>query len=259
MSRVLLVILFFNIGCVSKKNKTKNEFTYNEDALKSFVTDKKNDSLQLTQLDSILNEASRDSIVFRQTIAFFEKPFGDPNSAFRNESLYSKLLQAKIKSSWVDSATASQAREKLFLLMQNKPGSTANDFIYITPAGYRKKMNGLHADFTLLYFYNPECHACKEMKTALINSKVINSKVERGELKLLAVYTDRDEKTWLDHLSEMPEMWIQGRDENEYLYKNKVYDLRAIPTVYLLDKDKRVLLKDCMDIAVIEKHLTRDL
>jgi len=32
-----------------------------------------------------------------------------------------------------------------------------------------------------------------------------------------------------------------------------VYDLRAIPTVYLLDKDKKVLLKDCVDVMEIEK------
>jgi len=72
---------------------------------------------------------------------------------------------------------------------------------------------------------------------------------------VLAVYTDKDEMIWLDHLKEMPAGWIQGRDEDEYLYKNSVYDLKAIPTVYLLDKEKKVLLKDCEDVGEIEKRL----
>jgi hypothetical protein len=52
----------------------------------------------------------------------------------------------------------------------------------------------------------------------------------------------------------MPAEWIQGRDEYG-LYKNNVYDLRAIPSLYLLDKDKKVLLKDCTDLKEIEKSL----
>jgi hypothetical protein len=72
---------------------------------------------------------------------------------------------------------------------------------------------------------------------------------------VLAVFNYRDEKVWFNHLPELPTEWIHGRNEDEYLYKNKVYDLRAIPTVYLLNKDKKVLLKDCMDMMKIERIL----
>ena len=34
---------------------------------------------------------------------------------------------------------------------------------------------------------------------------------------------------------------------------DELYDLRAIPTLYLLDQDKVVLLKDCMSIPTIEQ------
>ena len=45
------------------------------------------------------------------------------------------------------------------------------------------------------------------------------------------------------------------QDENEYLYKSNVYDLHAIPTIYLLDRNKKVILKDVLDVRVIEKAL----
>jgi len=41
------------------------------------------------------------------------------------------------------------------------------------------------------------------------------------------------------------------------LYKNSVYDLHAIPTVYLLDKEKKVLLKDAINVAEIEALLRK--
>lgn len=116
-------------------------------------------------------------------------------------------------------------------------------------------MYDVKADYLLLYFNNPGCDACKQMKVALAGSDIINHKIKAGQLKVLSIYTDKDENLWLEHLNEYPKSWMQGRDENEYLHRNKVYDLRAIPTIYLLDSSKNVLLKDCMDIAEIERMI----
>lgn len=257
---IAALIMILSISCNDKKIKTEEKAaTYNEGALKSFVVSVPSISKKssVTFLDSVLNTVSEDSAVFRQTISYLETPLGDPNSSYRNENLYSELLQAKLKSSWYDSASKAQTRNKLYLLMQNTPGNEANDFTYITPAGFKKKMYDLKANYTLLYFYNPECNACKEMKTELTNSTIINAKLKEQKLKLLAIYTDKDEKIWLDHLNEMPTAWMQGRDEDEYLYKNNIYNLKAIPTIYLLDKQKNVLLKDCMDISRIENTLAQ--
>jgi hypothetical protein len=41
-------------------------------------------------------------------------------------------------------------------------------------------------------------------------------------------------------------------DGNKSLYTEGIYDLRAVPTIYLLDKKKRVLLKDCQFLPNIE-------
>ena len=39
--------------------------------------------------------------------------------------------------------------------------------------------------------------------------------------------------------------------------EESLYDLHAIPALYLLDRDKRVLLKDCTDVAQIEEVIDR--
>jgi hypothetical protein len=223
--------------------------------LKVFVrgTVSENKSTTSQQLDSILKHASQDSIVFRQTVTLLEVPFADPNSSYRNADLYSKILAAKKESSWYNADEKEIAADRMQLLQQNNVGKPANDFTYITPAGYKRRLYDIKSRFLLLYFNNPECPACREMKTALMNSSVITNKIKSGSLKVLSIYTDKDEKLWLDHLKEYPSSWIQGRDEDEFLYRNKIYDLRAIPTIYLLDASKKVLLKDCMDVSQIEK------
>ena len=40
--------------------------------------------------------------------------------------------------------------------------------------------------------------------------------------------------------------------------KEELYDLRAIPSLYLLDKDKKVLLKDCASVDMVETYLVRN-
>ena len=253
----LIIVSLFAVAYMADNKKQEHGTVYDEAALKDFVfaTAGPDEAKLLRVFDSVLVNAAQDSIMFHKTVAFLEKPFGDPNSQYRNENLYMGLLQAKLKSPWCDSVTKSKSLNVLYLLMQNRLGSTANDFVYTTAAGFKKRLYDLEADYILLYFYNPECDACKKIKAALINSAIINSTIKSKKLKILAMYIDRDEKLWLDHLNDMPQEWIHGRDEDEYLFKNKVYDLRAIPTLYLLDKDKKVLLKDCVDIRRVEERL----
>lgn len=42
----------------------------------------------------------------------------------------------------------------------------------------------------------------------------------------------------------MPANWINGFDSNQEIANEELYDLKAMPTLYLLDKGKKVLLKD---------------
>lgn len=253
---ILYSVLSVITACISKAKDEKLQ-SYSEVVLKDFVlsTTRLTEKEALKNLDSILNRVSEDSSILRQTISFLETPFSDPNSAYRNQNLYSKLLYTKIQSKWFNNYEREIAAGKLKLLQQNNVGSPANDFTYITPAGYKKKMYDIESKFILLYFNNPECNACKQMKQVLTSSTIINQKLKAGELKLLSIYTDKDEKLWLKHLKEYPANWIQGRDENEYLYKNNIYDLHAIPTLYLLDSNKKVLLKDVVNLALIENKL----
>jgi hypothetical protein len=253
MKYYLIIPLIYLASCM---NTTKEEAkpVYDEASLRTFVlgTRAMNENSTLDSLGRILVNASKDSVVFRQTVSFLSEPFSSPNSNYRNQHLYAKILEATINSNWYNAQEKEITKGKLTLSQQNNIGSAANDFPYTTPSGSVKRMYDLKANFLLLYFNNPECEACKEMKAALSQSIIINQKLKTGELKVLSVYADTDEKTWRTHLGEYPRQWIQGITDG-MLRKNKVYDLSAIPTMYLLDKDKRVLLKDYFTSQAIEE------
>jgi hypothetical protein len=240
-------------------NTSKEEVkpVYDEASLRAFVlsTQSINEKGGLDSLDRILANASKDSALFRQTVSFLSEPFSSPNSSYRNQKLYSKILEIAIHSNWYNASEKEIAKGKLTLSQQNIIGSSANDFTYTTPGGSVQRMYDIKANFLLLYFNNPECEACKEMKEALSQSTIINQKLKTGELKVLSIYMDADKENWRNHLKDYPKQWLQGISDGETLRKSKIYDLSAIPTMYLLDKDKKVLLKDYFTSQSIEQFV----
>ena len=80
--------------------------------------------------------------------------------------------------------------------------------------------------------------------------------IERKELKVLVLYPDTDLEAWREHLTDYPASWINSYDAEQRIEKEHLYDLKAIPALYLLDKQKRVLAKDCTDVAYLEQILS---
>ena len=220
-------------------------------------TNQLNAQQRAVQLDSMLYVVSGDSLAFRHLETLLVPAFGDPNSSYRNEDLYIHLLDAQLQSPWYSRMEKQIAENKRKLAIQNRVGQPANNFTYITPEGVRKKMFDIKARRLMLYFYNPECHSCIEMKATLNKSPVLTEHLVTGDLKLLAIYTDADFSIWTKHLPENPATWINGRDDNEYLFRNGIYNLKAIPCIYLLNENKQVILKDCMSVKEIEDELPK--
>ena len=96
---------------------------------------------------------------------------------------------------------------------------------------------------------------CGRITEALKSSEYISSMVGRGLLTVLAVYPDSDLDLWKQHSGEFPESWINAYNPNDEILGGESYDLSAIPSLYLLDGDKTVLVKDCTDVRTIESTM----
>ena len=58
------------------------------------------------------------------------------------------------------------------------------------------------------------------------------------------VYIDEDLKSWREYMPVYPREWLNGYDASHIIREDVLYCVRAIPSLYLLDSDKRILLKD---------------
>lgn len=168
----------------------------------------------------------------------------DPNSPLRDEDLYLPFVQrmaaSPLTSDDMRTAYVFEAR----MCAMNPRGSVAPDFVFTLADGSRRRMHSVRAEYTLLFFSNPGCHNCKEIIDALKGNEYVCGLVSDGKLAVLNIYIDEDLKAWRDYMPIYPKEWLNGYDAAHILREDQIYCIRAIPSLYLLDAEKRILLKD---------------
>lgn len=169
----------------------------------------------------------------------------NPNSPFYNEGLYGVYLETMLEVLPEEDARRSSFDFKLRLLRRNKVGDKATDFTYYLPDGQKKSLAATSArgNRLLLVFYDPECESCHEVLREMTADVSLAGAVKAGRVTVLAVYTEGNQEAWRKGLADMPEGWIIGTDRQK-VKEEALYDLKAMPSLYLLDGQKRVLLKD---------------
>lgn len=168
----------------------------------------------------------------------------NPNSPYYSEKLYAFYLE-RILSSEMQESYKSTFRFKLDLIKRNNPGNIASSFVYYLPDGTKTSLaeTVVSGKYLVLFFYDPDCPQCHKIVDDMIADESLKKAVDDGKVTVLAVYTEGDEDVWLRSLNDMPESWIIGNDKL-FINNNALYDLKAMPSLYLLDANKRVILKD---------------
>lgn len=178
----------------------------------------------------------------------------DPNSPMRNEEIFEPVYRFVASYASADEAAQSRARYDLKLIDMNRVGSVAADFVYTLASGAQRRMHDLRSPYTLLLFYNPDCHGCAEVLAHMKSSPVLTDAGIMKQVSILAFYPDEEYEVWENHRDVIPSGWINGYDKELTVLDRELYDLKAMPTLYLLDKDKKVLLKDA-PVEQVEQYL----
>jgi thiol-disulfide isomerase/thioredoxin len=111
----------------------------------------------------------------------------------------------------------------------------------------------MKAEYIIVSFWDPKCGHCKEVMPKL--DSFYQAKWKAGGLKIFSVAkeTDGNKKDWLDFIREHKlHEWInvynsktddKARIDQGIPGYSQLYDVLTFPTLYLLDKDKRIVAK----------------
>lgn len=179
--------------------------------------------------------------VFTEMVA---KYLYDPNSPMRNEDYFLPFAEGLSHCPYIEEGERLGYKFQFEKCCLNRYGTVAPDFGFKDAKGREKTMHGIKADYTMVFFSNPGCHECLAIIEQVSAKPYIDQIIQDGHLAILNIYIDKDLKAWREYQTKYPANWITGYDHKYIIRDDELYYVRAIPSLYLLDKDKRILMRD---------------
>ena len=197
-------------------------------------------------------KAQPEGNTFSKTSALISRYFYDPNSPVRSEDLYLPYVSLLAGSDLVGQEEKGKYAWDARVCSLNQTGTPAADFSFVDTEGRRHTLYGVKAAYTLLLFGNPDCNACREIMEQMGASPEITDLISSGKIKVVDVYIDEDLDQWKAKKDTYPKEWINGYDPDFVIRTDRLYAVRALPSLYLLDEKKNVLLKDAPPEMVLQ-------
>lgn len=237
------------------------------------------DSVARVAVDNLMNKAVLASgggfDAYGQIMGIAEKYFYDVQSPYYCEEMLLPFLDHKIARSDIPEIEKSREKFLAFMIRRNSVGHVAEDFEYITlkgevchlwdrfseyrisitkPAcngngdGEEYKVEKVHFPPIMVVFFTADCRDCREGIVSLSYSAIVRSLVKEKKLRVMAICTEGN----LSSVSTIiPKDWIAGSDGG-YIARNRLYSIRHTPSVYYMDKEGTVLLRDASVSSAIQ-------
>jgi len=166
--------------------------------------------------------------------------------------LFEKYIAQK-EYSWLTAQGRKTITDRAYSLMANIMGSPAADIELPDSTGQMKSLYSDSASYSIVAFWDPTCAHCKEVLPKLDSFYRAKWKLEGLKIFAVAKETDGTRKDWLNfineqHLTDWTHVYFSKADDLARINTgipgySQLYDVMTFPTLYLLDKNKRIIAK----------------
>ena len=154
-------------------------------------------------------------------------------------------------SNWLNEKQLTAISNKAYMVMSNLIGEKAADLDMVDSTGKPTPLYGVNAEFTVVCFWDPTCSHCREEVPKL--DSLYQAKWKQQGVKIYGVLSENEKVKWIQFIKENNlKDWIHVyqteetkktiADSQKPGYK-QLYDITQTPTLYLLDKEKRIIAK----------------
>ncbi len=152
---------------------------------------------------------------------------------------------------WLNEKQNEAITRRAYMLMANLVGEKAANLEMLDTAGKVAALYDVKADYTVVVFWDPNCGHCKEEIPRL--DSFYRAAWKAQNVKMYAVDTEYDKEIWVKFINDKNirdwqnvhytlQMLKADTEAQRPSYK-QLYDITQTPTVYLLDKEKRIIGK----------------
>ncbi|MBI3882833.1 MAG: DUF5106 domain-containing protein, partial [Sphingobacteriales bacterium] len=154
-------------------------------------------------------------------------------------------------SPWLTEKQQELIKRRAYMQMANLIGKQAANLEMLDTAGKPAALYDVVADYTIVCFWDPNCGHCKEEIPKL--DSIYRASWKKNGVKIYAVLTEDSKAEWTKYIAEHNiGDWVNVYETKEMANLaqlaeqpgfRQLYDVTFTPTLYLLDKDKRIIGK----------------
>jgi len=189
-------------------------------------------------IDVILKKAGANEQIYNSVLDYLIEGFEKFDMEMTLLHIYDNYVQG---SSCMEEGRAKSLKEKTEAIKRLGKGQPAPDFTITDINNKTVKLQDVNAKYTLILFWASWCPHCAKVIPEI---KKLYDETDRTKLEVIAISLDSDKKAWNDYLEKNKLNWINFCDFKKWDCPiGRSYYISATPTMFLLDKDKKILAK----------------
>ncbi len=208
----------------------------------------------IKECKAVLKKASVNEEVFKYTLQLLFNKYNnseimgmDKVFVFFAESYY-----LNGRAHWADSVWLKKVEKRVKEIKPNLIGVKAHEIRLLSPNDEFISLYQIKAEYTVLFFYEPSCGHCKKTTPKM---KELSDKYWEKGVEVLGIYTQFEKEEWIEYIKKQNiDNWINAWDPYNQSNFRHNYDIKATPSIYLLDKDKNIIGKR-IDVKTVERIL----
>lgn len=199
------------------------------------------DSINM-EIDKIIKKCESNYKIFQFVSVYLFNHFRE-SEIMGHDAVVVKLaddIYLTKKADWVSKEFKDDLRKQVDLIRPNLIGKKAENLVMDSYKGIFVSLDDVKKDFTILYFWEPDCGHCKEATPIL---KAYYDKPRDYTMEVFAVCTTADKVKWTKYIEENKLTWINGWDPGRSSHFDSYYNVQSTPIIYILDKNMKIIAK----------------
>jgi len=215
------------------------------------------------EVDMLIAKSRTSPELFRyMLVTLFNHYVQSQIMGFEDIALYISDKYYLKEATWNDSTHMKKLREQVTKRFPLMLGKVAPDIqLVFVPADHFKaaadsaalkknpyvgsffKLSDIKKDYIVLFFWEADCGHCKKATPIMYD---VYNKLKDKNVTVIAISTlfgEEGKVKWVDFVNEHKLYdWINAWNPYDYKFKD-MYDVSSTPTIYILDKDRKIIAK----------------
>ena len=201
----------------------------------------------LASINNLLTrlEKNPDGLLFITQLA--ENHMYSDSADLASDETYLPFVKAVAANKRISKADKQKYALQADILSANAPGNVAPSLDYVTPSGQKCNLDNDTAKIVVVFFNDPDNLDCRLARARINSNAVANDLIEAGVMKIVAITPGDPTDLWRSQTEAYPKNWTVGAAPSAF----DKYDIRNIPSFYIIDDQHRIAAKNVSTEALI--------